>query len=205
MNTSGALALNPSFDLTQGTVPAEATLESLLEPEVRPSRRRFVISGIVAVLILSGAVVFRSHVFDSRFHARGTPATATQPESESPGSTTVTAKPSAKSSVATPAGSDTKPARIQPAEANPPETAAGHRSQADMRSKTDSENTSKENGRVRELINQAQSQMDQGSYDDAISTYAAALQLDSHNSAARNGKRRAEKAKQYEQQLEETQ
>lgn len=55
------------------------------------------------------------------------------------------------------------------------------------------------------MINEAQAEMDEGHYDDAISTYAAALQLDSHNSAALNGKRRAEKAKQYEQQLEETQ
>jgi hypothetical protein len=122
----------------------------------------------------------------------------------------VNAKPGAVSSVATPAGSDTKPVKIQAAEGNPQETTAGQKIPADTRFKTAAENASskdngRDNGRVRELINQAQSQMDQGRYDDAISTYAAALQLDSHNGAARNGKRRAEKAKQYEQQLDATQ
>jgi serine/threonine protein kinase len=194
MNTLGALALNPTLPQTQDAAPSRGTLELLAEPAVRPSKRRFAIAGIVAVLILSGVVLVRSRLSDSRAPAPGTPAAATQPKSGAPGSTTVIAKPSATNSVALPAGSDAKSA-----------TSAGHNIQADVRSKTASDNTSKDSGQIRELIDQAQSQMDQGSYDDAISTYAAALQLDSHNSAARNGKRRAEKAKQYEQHLDDAQ
>lgn len=48
----------------------------------------------------------------------------------------------------------------------------------------------------------AQQAMDDGDYDVAITNYATALEIDHGNTEARAGKRKAEHAKQYEEQLE---
>jgi cytochrome c-type biogenesis protein CcmH/NrfG len=51
------------------------------------------------------------------------------------------------------------------------------------------------------LLAQAKTAMDGGKYDDAIAGYRKALQLDSNNSAAREGLARAQKAKAAEDAL----
>jgi serine/threonine protein kinase len=56
--------------------------------------------------------------------------------------------------------------------------------------------------RVRDLMNKAQGAMDNGEYDIAITNYGAVLTIDSGNTEARNGMRKAEHAKQYEEQLD---
>jgi serine/threonine protein kinase len=56
--------------------------------------------------------------------------------------------------------------------------------------------------RVLELMKTAQQAMDDGDYDVAITNYATALEIDHGNTEARAGKRKAEHAKQYEEQLE---
>ena len=204
MNTLGNLALNPSLLPTPNAVRSQDALEAVAELEKRPSRRRLLIGCIVAVLVLFGVVLF-GYISNSRSQVRETPARVTQPKTESSGAPTMTAKPSVESPVAVPAASEMKLGKVQPSEVKSPKTTANQPAQEHSNSKAATENTSKESERIRGMINEAQAEMDEGHYDDAISTYAAALQLDSHNSAALNGKRRAEKAKQYEQQLEETQ
>lgn len=56
--------------------------------------------------------------------------------------------------------------------------------------------------RIRELMKNAQRAMDDGNYDVAITSYAAVLKIDHGNTEARAGKRKAEHAKQYEEQLD---
>jgi serine/threonine-protein kinase len=61
---------------------------------------------------------------------------------------------------------------------------------------------SNSSGRARELLEQAQKAMDAGEYNDAITSYEAVLNMDHGNAGARNGMRKAEHAREYEEQLD---